>query len=920
MISNMPKESLMDVDGSTPSVKKLKSFLGMVFFYQSFIPRCSAIAKPLFALTAGQKRKSKHPQMRRGVGTFRKLTEADWTPACDEAFEKLKSALLNCAVMAHPDFNRPFILSVDASLDGLGAVLSQLPVGEDKARPVAFASKTLSKSQQRYPAHRLEFMALKWSITEKFSHWLKGHKFTVWTDNNPLVHVLTKPKLDAYEQRWVAKLSAYDFDLKYIPGPKNVVADALSREPFASPVSDRLLKEPYSRLIQEADGAEVNMVQDAFRLGLQHNQEVQLLHTTIVPTPNSVHSPEVKAVFQHHDHWQRGAETQAVCLLQHVQSLQPTDPEPLPSFTLSEMEDSQRRDVTVSKLLPFVIRKMRPSRRERSGFTPSQLTLLKSWERLVVRDGLLYRETKDPATKMKRLQFVLPTDLRKKALEGVHDLAGHQGQARTLHLSRQRFFWPYMERDVSEYVRCCPRCVLAKTPEPAARAPLESIRTTAPMELVCIDFWSAEDKNKRSVEVLVVTDHFTKMAHAFPCRNQSAKQVAKKLWDNVFCIYGFPERIHSDQGANFESELLSELLRLSGVAKSHTTAYHPMGNGGTERFNRTLGNMIRALPLRTKQEWAQQIQTLTFAYNATVHETTGFAPFYLMFGRVPRLPVDIVFRSVLHDSDVTDFTTYSATLLTNLAEAAKVAQQHAVHQQKHQAKGYNKKIKGVALQIGDRVLLANRGERGKKKLADKWEPTVYTVVASQPQIHVYKIQDSNGRCKVVHRNLLLDVSFLPVVESQHLGVGATSEGCDTESVDLSDLNSLLHDSPEERTATWVSSGCDNSIIGGSVKTSLGSDASGSHSVLGDLEEDITPDLPPVVAGADGDSPRADVTSPLTDSSPLLDSGHKESNSDYRSVPPVSSAHVPGYFVSRAGRVVKPVTRFIEVMMQEPVWV
>ncbi|RVE67423.1 hypothetical protein OJAV_G00102810 [Oryzias javanicus] len=167
------------------------------------------------------------------------------------------------------------------------------------------------------------------------------------------------------------------------------------------------------------------------------------------------------------------------------------------------------------------------------------------------------------------------------------------------------------------------------------------------------------------------------------------------------------------KGGNFESELLSELLRLSGVAKSHTTAYHPMGNGGTERFNRTLGNMIRALPLRTKQDWPQQIQTLTFAYNATVHETTGFAPFYLMFGRVPRLPVDVLFRTVLNDSDVTDFSSYSAMLLTNFADAAKVAQQHATHQQEHQAKGYNKKVKSVALQIGDRVLLANRGVCGQ---------------------------------------------------------------------------------------------------------------------------------------------------------------------------------------------------------------
>ncbi|KAL1259004.1 hypothetical protein QQF64_009581 [Cirrhinus molitorella] len=110
--------------------------------------------------------------------------------------------------------------------------------------------------------------------------------------------------------------------------------------------------------------------------------------------------------------------------------------------------------------------------------------------------------------------------------------------------------------------------------EPAARAALESIKTTAPLELICIDFWSAEDRHNKSVDVLVITDHFTKLAHAF-------------------------------HGASFESELFAELLELAGIDKSRTTPYHPMGNGGTERFNRTLGNMLRSLLPRPKQKWPQ---------------------------------------------------------------------------------------------------------------------------------------------------------------------------------------------------------------------------------------------------------------------------------------------------------------------------
>ena len=336
--------------------------------------------------------------------------------------------------------------------------------------------------------------------------------------------------------------------------------------------------------------------------------------------------------------------------------------------------------------------------------------LIKQWDRLQVKNGILYRVGKDYISKQKRQQYILLESLKEKVLQGIHDLAGHQGQVRTLHLARQRFFWPKMESNLKEYVKCCQRSILAKTPDPSARALLKSIRT--PMELVCIDFWSAEDRKQHSVDVLVVTDHFTKLAHAFPCTNQTAKQVARKLWDHVFCVYGFPQRVHSDQGANFESELIAELLRLSGISKSHTTAYHPMGNGGTERFNRMLGSMLRSLPLRKKHKWPQQIQTLTFALNAT------FAPFQLMFARILRLPVDVMFKQVLHDPVVVDHKNYVKTLLSHLHEAASIATKHAIQEQDKQAEGYNRKLKGTHLNIGDRVLVANKGEKGTRKLAD----------------------------------------------------------------------------------------------------------------------------------------------------------------------------------------------------------
>lgn len=917
VISAFQKADLMKDDGITPSPKKLRSFLGMVLYYQTFIPKCSSIARPLFNLTAGQKRLVKGVSGHKRAGTFRELKPQDWSPDCDVAFEELKRALVDSVVLAHPDFERPFLLCTDASLDGLGAVLSQIPAGEDQARPIAFASKALSRSQSKYPAHRLEFLALKWAVCDKFSHWLKGHEFTVWTDNNPLTYIMTKPKLDACEQRWVSKLAPYSFEIKYVPGKLNVVADALSRDPFVRPVSQRLLSEPYSELLRQVHSVEDGNVQEVFRLTCQP----QSLRSDAydVGLDVSMSTTDVSSILSSCDEWETGTECRATSFAEHLDSLIIGDEDVFHSLSQTDLREHQHKDPVIGRVLYYVDRKRRPSRRERANENLCVLQILKQWDKLSALHGILYRAVKDPLTKHKRFQFILPESLKHQALTGVHDLAGHQGQPRTLSLARQRFFWPNMERDVRDYVKRCPRCVLSKTPEPAARASLESIKTTTPLELVCIDFWSAEDRNNKSVDVLVITDHFTKLAHAFPCQDQTAKRVAKKLWDNFFCVYGFPQRIHSDQGATFESELFAELLELAGIDKSRTTPYHPMGNGGTERFNRTLGSMLRSLPSTSKLRWPQLVQTMTFVYNCTAHETTGFAPFYLMFGRVPRLPVDLMFHSVLRDKSVCDYDQYVKSLIDDLQTAMTLAQQHSILEQKHQSNQYNKRVKGLPLAIGDQVLVANKGCRGKRKLADRWNPVVYTVVASKPSIHVYKIRDRAGNERTVHRNLLLQVNFLPLPETDRISSGHETNDTHTCCVPLqmsdathsvgligqtctSEIESTVHVDDEQYEARDLSQSECLSNISNVATCEDDRTASWVHSQMQDEQEPNA--QVPVLVTDDGTVAGANQSSqtPVSSSAP------------HRQVP-VAGLDTGDHYTTRFGRVIKPVCRLIESMVQ-----
>ncbi len=130
-------------------------------------------------------------------------------------------------MLAFADPTKPYILHVDASQNGLGAVLNQ--ENPEGLRPVAFASRKLKASEQRYPVHQLEFLALKWAVVDKFHDYLYGARFTVRTDNNPLTYILTTAKLNAAGHRWLAALSTYNFNVQYKPGKTHIDADALSR-------------------------------------------------------------------------------------------------------------------------------------------------------------------------------------------------------------------------------------------------------------------------------------------------------------------------------------------------------------------------------------------------------------------------------------------------------------------------------------------------------------------------------------------------------------------------------------------------------------------------------------------------------------------------------------------------------------------
>ena len=361
-VSTDPDKITADTEWPQPTtVTEVRSFLGFVSYYRRFIPNFSKVAKPLNQLL----------QNLEGTPSQKKRFKVYWGPEQQEAFETLQKLCTESPILAYADFKAPFVLHTDASGDGLGAVLYQVQDGQK--RVIAYASRSLSKSERNYPVHKLEFLALKWAITDKFHEYLYGSDFQVFTDNNPLTYVLTTTRLDATGHRWVAALSNYTFSITYKPGKGHVDADALSH-----------IRWP-----------------EAIDIDIQ----------TVYAVCKGVQAPHGKV-----ETLCQGAQAvDALC----------KDNAP-PGMTPLQWCQVQAKDPAIHQIIDSIQNKTLKHLKIQ-GDMPSELkALIRLKRQLMLKQGVLYRRV-TPADAKPRLQLILPPSHCNKAIEGCHDQVGHLG-------------------------------------------------------------------------------------------------------------------------------------------------------------------------------------------------------------------------------------------------------------------------------------------------------------------------------------------------------------------------------------------------------------------------------------------------------------------------------------------------------------
>ena len=346
---------------------------------------------------------------------------------------------------------------------------------------------------------------------------------------------------------------------------------------------------------------------------------------------------------------------------------------------------------------------------------------VKAKEHLLIKNGLLYWKTWQGQSDETVFQFVVPQRHRGTALDGCHREAAHQGQHRSIVLMQECFWWPGMTRDLRNHIKKCSHCRKYEAAPPVV--PMKPLTCSGPGELLHVDFTSIEEtvplrEDPIICNVLVLQDHFSKYVVAYVVKDQTARTTAKTLRIGYCGLFCAPAYLVSDQGKAFTGHVITHLCELYGMQKLRTSPYHAQTNGQVECMNQTIICMISKLEEDKKACWSEHLPELLMAYNVTHSAVTGYSPYYLLFGRRPRIPVDYLFPTLCDSPHQTKMEVSVAAMQRRLKEAFAIASRLTSEDAAKQCRYYDHKAGAVALQPGDVVMVRTDGFVGKRKVKD----------------------------------------------------------------------------------------------------------------------------------------------------------------------------------------------------------
>ena len=729
--------------------KRLESFLGLAVYFSSYIPYFSWMANPLFKCLR------------------RKETPFIWTEELQNCFQLIKLALASAPVRGHPEAGQAYRLYTDASDYAIAGALQQLqymvirdlrgtriykklkeayekgdkmpelttklskefndkrplqdwaPNWEETQVPVervvAYWSRVLHSAETRYSATEREALAAKEALV-RFQPIIEGERVLLVTDHSALTWAKTYENANRRLAAWGLVFAAFpELVIIHRPGRVHSNVDPLSRLPrlpeFVSPAREDL---PSQTLSTEHEG-------------LQH-----LWHNFIKERELSTDSYTVTTRARKHQRSEKvDVKPQLSDLAKGTENVNKDRgnvPSAIPSSlhihvdeeTALRFVEGYRNDKSFASLITRMLEEPQDARKYRAYRLGN--------------NGLLYFEDAD-----QKVRLCVPITERLNLVKEVHDSAhesAHAGWERTLVALRDRFYWPRMRLDVTNYVRTCDPCQKIKHDQGAGLGFLQPLEIPiSPFDHISLDFITGLPLSHGKDAILVVVDKFTKYTHFIATSAEvMAEESALLLFKRVIKFFGMPSRIIGDRDPRWTSTVWNALAQVFGTQLALSMSKHPQTDGQTEAMNQHLETMLRAYVRKDHADWSNWLDVLQFAYNNSTHSSHKSKPAELLLGYKPQSPLDFLKE---HGLTMLSGQQDLRIRLMELAAHREAARDAIKRNADRQAFQYNKGRRAPRLEVGDEVLinphaleLIETKGKGRKLIQRKIGPFEITEIIS----------------------------------------------------------------------------------------------------------------------------------------------------------------------------------------------
>ncbi|KAG8834108.1 hypothetical protein FRC17_009540 [Serendipita sp. 399] len=678
----------------------VQRFLGLVNYVAHYLPDVLAYLLLLHAMSRQK--------------TFQ------WLPIHEKSFAMIKEMTCRAPILKPIDYNKAMknhkkiFVIMDASISGIGAYYGQ---GKDwrTCRPAAFLSKKFTPTQLSYFMWEQETLV----ILEALNCWedkLLGQPIVIVTDHRSITFFTKQPKLSNRQIRWYKYISRFNFEVMYIPGEQNKVADALSRIYQNNDDVSHLIDKDWVTVDQKLDP-------EGDDLPIERKLEARQMRTK----PQEVVEQRVE----------------------DSQRLNENEKEDGQSETSEDHNDQEMDENAIGAWMSGTSTHRRPIE-EGTSLEKEIVTLYANddlfkkilkeplnYERFKVKNDVIY--TTNPAGE--KVVCLLNGLLKGRrvteiAIDQAHRVLSHKATRKTLEYIRQWYWWPTMVKDVEAFCKSCGLCQTTKGSTLKPEGLLHSMPVpTWPWESIGMDFVGPFPKSKGKDYLLVVICRLTSMVHLIPTvTTATAANVAWLFLQEVVRLHRMPKTIVSDRDRKFVLTFWRELHRMMGVKLLMSTVFHPQTDGASEKVVQNVLQVLRTMITSDQKDWTLACPMAEFAINLTASVSTQYAPFKLNYGWIPTVNIQGTPSEYAGVQNFVDKAITNMMAAHNAIITSRISQMHFANRGRRRE---------TLMEIGELAYLSTKDLNLPKGRARKLAPkfiSPYKIVDANPALSTYTLE------------------------------------------------------------------------------------------------------------------------------------------------------------------------------------